>query len=92
MSDGKVVLWHYNDPAGLSYAHQLSIFAESVSLMGPTSPYTQLRHMELHHPAQGPLDNHFLPMLQGNGALPNVTSTSGYRLALVSGTWRASTP
>ena len=88
VSDGKVVLWHYNNPDGSCAAPELSIFAESVGLMGPRPPHMA----SLRHPAQGPLNNHFLPMLQGNGALPNVTSTSGYRLALVPGTWRASTP
>jgi hypothetical protein len=96
VSDGKVVIWHDNNYTGGStadsWAGDISIFAGAVSLMGPelASTHTvQLGHVE--H-GTGTLNEHFLPMLLSNGALPSLTSASGRRLALQPGTWRASTP
>ena len=44
-SDGKVIVWHDNNYQGSSDVPELSVFAESVSLMGPEAPYTAtLRH------------------------------------------------
>lgn len=91
VSDGKVVLWHDNEYSGMSVnsrASDLSVFARSVSLMGPE----QTNRVDLAHPTNGYLETTFLPLLFQRSALPNSGSTSGHTLDLVSGTWRTSTP
>ncbi len=97
VSDGKVVIWHDNNYAGGStadsWAGDLSIFAESVNLMGPEPHHGAFHNsMRFYRQDHGRLNQRFLPMLLGNGALPNLTSETGHRLALQAGTWRASTP
>lgn len=91
VSNGKVAIWHDNEYSGATvntWANDLSIFAGSVSLMGPE----QTNWMRLRHPAGGSLETTLLPLLLQHAALPNSGSSSGHSLDLITGTWRASAP
>lgn len=91
VSSGSVLLWHDNEYSGATvntWANDLSIFAGSVSLMGPE----QTNWMRLRHPEDGRLNRYFVDFLVRNSALPNSGTSTGHSLDLVSGTWRASTP
>jgi hypothetical protein len=86
VSSGQVVLFHGENPHGNSSTVDLSIFARSVSFMGPAAPAV----LPLHRDPNGPLNTFLLDALAAQGALPNVTSASGRRLDLVAGSWQAS--
>lgn len=102
VSSGEVAIRHQNEAWGGSvdsYAGELSVFARSVSLMGPTFTYWdedthswRFNTMRLDHPTDGTLDSDVLPALMRSGALPNSSASTGHSLDLISGTWRTSAP
>jgi hypothetical protein len=98
ISSGQVAIRHENESWGAtvnSYATDLSVFAGSVSLMGPCRDYWDggawgHNTMQLHHPTDGLLESEYIAFFMLNGALPNAGSSTGHALALRSGTWRVS--
>jgi len=88
VSDGKVLIWHYNNFEGGesdTRAGDMALFAQSLSLMGPTQGQGTV---ELYRQPDGPLNSYFLDRLVGESALPDVGSGSGHRLTLLTGSWR----
>ena len=76
--------WQWKDDTDISY---LSIFAESIKLMGPeANPPTVSHILDLRH--NSALDNAVLNPLYDARALPNTLSGVTRTLPLITGTWR----
>ena len=91
VSDGRVYLQNISPLALHSYAYDIAVYAQDVTLTGPeTRPFPPpARFMTLEHSADGSLDNVYVNLLANQGALPDVGAVNGRSLTLVSGTWHA---
>ena len=92
VSNGRVVIYHGENPSGSSSTMDVSIFARSAEFMGPDPA---LAVLPLVRAPNGPLNTlgtnpGFIEALANQGALPNATPAGGRRLALVPGSWQAS--
>jgi Tfp pilus assembly protein PilX len=94
VTSGEAILWRNNDYLASdpnSVVGDLCVYAQRATFMGPTAGGGS-SHMYLDHPVNGLLNGYFVDFLLDHDALPNANSSSGHSLALVSGTWHASTP
>jgi Tfp pilus assembly protein PilX len=88
VSDGQVNIERSNNPTGMEQLSRLSVYANSLYLMGPRIGSSTT----LDHAKAMDLDGGVIDALESAGALPQPAGVAASRFALVRGSWRDLTP